>query len=101
MQNNYYPNNYMDSYIPNSIINNNNTEDELLYVSDILKINKGKKAIIYCSYPDSNEWRDKIFEGTIVQSGKEYLLLKNINNQLNLIWNIYINYIEFKENINF
>jgi hypothetical protein len=31
------------------------------YIENILRNNKGKKVKIYTSFPDSNEWKDKIF----------------------------------------
>ena len=33
------------------------------YIENILRHNKGKKVKAYVSFPDANEWKDKIFEG--------------------------------------
>ena len=41
------------------------------YIENILRNNKGKKVRIYTSFPDSNEWKDKVFEGTIEQAGRD------------------------------
>ena len=38
---------------------------EQSYIENILRLNKGKKVKVYYSYPDSNEWKDKIYEGII------------------------------------
>lgn len=65
----------------------------------LLNQNKGKKANIYMSFPDSIEWRDKIFSGTIEGSGTNYILIKDNNNNPVVLQKIYINYIEFKQNI--
>ena len=46
-------------------------------LEDILKINKGKKASIYTSFKNSNEWKDKIFTGIIEDSYKDYIVLSD------------------------
>mgnify|MGYP003310460924 CR=1 FL=1 len=39
--------------------------DEQSYIENILRNNIGKKVKAYVSFSDSNEWKDKIFEGII------------------------------------
>ena len=66
------------------------------------KLEKGKKVKVYASYPDSNEWRDKIYTGIIEQSGRDHLILSDPSTGLwYLIRMLYVNYIEFDERINY
>ena len=67
---------------------------EQSYIENILRLNKGSKISAYASFPDSNEWKDKIFTGTIEQAGRDHLIISNDTNWY-LIPLIYINYIEF------
>ena len=49
------------------------------YIENILRHNKGKKVKAYVSFPDSAEWKDRIFEGTIEQAGRDHLIIKDIH----------------------
>ena len=75
---------------------------EQSYIENILRLNKGKKAKAYFSFPDSNEWRDKVFEGIIEEAGKDHLVMSNPRTgQWSLILLIYLNFVEFDEKINY
>ena len=80
-------------------------EDEPLeqsYIENILRHNKGKKVKIYVSFPDSNEWRDKVYEGIIEQAGRDHIILSDPNTgKWYLILMIYLDYVEFEERINY
>ena len=81
--------------VPNKI-------EEQSYIENILRLNKGKKVKAYVSFPDSSEWKNKIFEGTIKEAGRDHLII--MNNQTGewyLILMIYLNYVEFEEKINY
>lgn len=81
----------MEEYIP----------DEQSYIENILRVNKGKRVSIYQSFADSNEWRDKIFTGIIEQSGRDHIILSDPNTgKWYLLLMIYVDYIEFDEQIN-
>ena len=103
--NNYYPNYQMPSgypnqeYVPNA---GSNSYNEQSYIENILRLNKGKLGKFYCSFPDSNEWRDTTFSGIIEQAGRDHLIISNPNTgKWYLILLIYLNYVEFDEKINF
>ena len=65
------------------------------YIENILRSNKGKKVTIYTSFPDSNEWRDKTFKGTIEQAGRDHIILRDFENgHWYLILMIYLNFAE-------
>ena len=74
----------------------NTTMNQYPYTSALLKSKIGNNATIYTSFPDSIEWRDKVFTGQIINVGEDYTLIRNAANTEELIINIYINYIEFK-----
>jgi spore germination protein Q len=114
MNNNYYPNpmfpgSNMQMATPNqqtapSIEQNiNNLQvTEQSYIENILRLNKGKVAKFYMSYPDSVEWRDKIFTGVIEQAGRDHIIISDPNTGLwHLLLIIYLNYVDFEEPINY
>lgn len=90
MNGNYYPN---SSYLEN---------EEQSYIENILRLNKGKIISAYVSFPDSDAWRNKIFTGILKEAGKDHLIIENQETGKNyLILLIYLNYVEFNENINY
>lgn len=71
-------------------------------IENILRLNKGKRVRVYASYPDSNEWRDKIYTGIIEESGRDHLILSDPSTgNWWLIRMLYVNYVEFDEKINY
>ena len=64
MNNNYYPNTNTTNAYPNQTyapsIMSTEFPLEQSYIENILRLNKGKYAKFYCSFPDSIEWKDKI-----------------------------------------
>lgn len=71
-------------------------------IENILRLNKGKTVKVYASYPDSNEWRDKIYTGVIEEAGRDHLILSDPSTGAwYLLRMIYINYVEFNEKINY
>ncbi len=71
-------------------------------IENILRLNKGKRVRVFASYPDSNEWRDKIYTGIIEESGRDHLILSDSNTgNWWLIRMLYVNYVEFDEKINY
>ncbi|MGN1338611.1 MAG: spore coat protein GerQ [Candidatus Coprovivens sp.] len=71
------------------------------FIENILRHNKGKKVKAYVSFPDAKEWKDKIFEGTIEQAGRDHLIIKDSNGKWYLILMIYLDYVEFDEKIDY
>ncbi len=93
-----YNNNMNNTPNTNDMIPINNNMD---YADNILELNIGKFANFYMSYSDSLEWRDKVFSGIIVAAGKDYVVVKDYNSNNNyLLWAVYLNYVEFREDIN-
>ena len=105
MNNNYtYPNQSTDPPYENfdyGVPNNNmNIAGDADYAENILELNVGKFASFYMSYSDSLEWRDKVFSGIIAAAGKDYVVVRDTNTNHNyLLWAVYLNYVEFREDI--
>ena len=103
MNNGYYsPNNMGFEQVPNIPSGNNELPMEQSQVENILRLNKGKIASFYMSYPDSNEWRDKIFTGRVEQAARDHVVVFDPKNgKWYLLLSIYLNYIVFDEEINY
>lgn len=110
MNTNYYPNPmYPGSQIPQVTPNQQIAPsiqppfpEEQSYIENILRLNKGKLAKFYLSYPDSVEWRDKTFTGIIEEAGRDHIIISDPKSGMwNLLLIIYLNYVEFQEKINY
>lgn len=113
MNNGYYdpsynsmiPNNNMTPSSSNMIPNSNYSSElplEQSYVENILRLNKGKIASFYMSYPDSNEWRDKIFTGIVEQAARDHVVISDPKTgKWYILLSIYMNFIVFDEEINY
>lgn len=88
MNNSLYNN---SGYIPSHAMINDLNNYPYSYVQDYLTKNIGKQVKVHVSFCDSIDWRDSIFEGTLDEVGKDYIVIKN--NQKYVIWSIYIDYI--------
>ena len=76
-------------------------ENKNIFAEDILAKNKGKFIKVYMSFGDSIEWCDRIFEGNLEAWGKDFILLYDKrNNKRYMVWNLYIDFIEFNEEVN-
>lgn len=82
--------------------NDNMLALEQSYVENILRLNRGKLATLYFSYPDSVEWRDKTYTGIIEAAGRDHIIVSDPKNgKWYLLLMIYLNYVEFDEKINY
>lgn len=105
MNNTYYPNYQTQTGYPNqeyAPTAGNTLFNEQSYVENILRLNKGKMGRFYCSFPDSNDWRDTVFTGIIDEAARDHLIINNPNTgKWYLILMVYLNYVEFDEQINY
>lgn len=75
---------------------------EQSYIENILRLNKGKKARVHMTFPDSTEWRDLEFNGIIEQSGRDHIILSEPSTGTwQLLFMIYVDYVSFDEPINY
>lgn len=87
------------SVTPNQQTQINYTAEQS-YIENILRLNRGKNVEIYASYPDSNEWRNKVFSGIVEQSGRDHIILSDPKTgEWYLILLIYVNFIKSNERI--
>ena len=104
-QNPMFPGSAMPSGTPNQQTAptiNQNVADEQSYIENILRLNRGKVATFYMTYPDSLEWRDKIFTGVIEASGRDHIIISDPNTGIrHLLLIIYLDYVDFEEPINY
>ena len=101
-QNPTFPSSNLTETPPGNVSSNQTLVMEQSLIENILRINKGKKVKAYVSYPESSAWQNKIYDGIIEQAGRDHLIIRDIkNNVWYLIRMIYLNYVEFEENINY
>ena len=75
---------------------------EQSYIENILRVNKGKLINIYMTFPDSVEWRDKVFTGILEQSGRDHIIISDPKTgKWQLLLMLYVSYITFEETINY
>ena len=104
MNGSYYKNSDFIPYSSYEPVNAKDDNDELpmeqSYIENILRNNKGKKAKVYMSFPDSVNWRDKEFTGIIEQAGRDHVILSDpTTGKWYLLLMIYLDYVEFDEKI--
>lgn len=101
-QSTYPPFMNMPDYMNQNTNNNtNNTSTDPQYAENLFTLNHGRKVTVYFSYPDSIQWRDRVFTGVILAAGRDYLLLRDDQGQTILLWLVYINYATFDGEISF
>lgn len=110
MNNAYYnpnlvPNNDYNSGAPAQFQNTNYTSElplEQSYVENILRLNKGKVASFYMTFPDSSEWKDRIFTGIVEQAARDHVVISDPKTgKWYILLSIYVDFIVFDEEINY
>lgn len=108
MNGNYYSNptfpgnEYVNGNVQEQFIPIDDEPMEQSYIENILRHNKGKRAKLYVSFPDSVEWRDKVYDGIIEQAGRDHIIVSDPQTgKWYLILMIYLDYVEFEERINY
>ena len=100
-----YPMSSLPSGTPNQQVAQtitSNLDEEQSYIENILRLNKGKIGRFYMSFPDSVEWRDRVFTGYIEHAGRDNLVINDKDNGKNyLILMIYLDFVEFDEEITY
>ena len=75
---------------------------EQSYIENILRNNIGKKVRVHTSFSDSVEWRDRVFTGIIEHAGRDNLIINDKeNNKSYLILMIYLDFVDFDEEITY
>ncbi len=90
------------SYPPLSGNNLDELPMEQSYIENILRLNKGKIASFYMTFPDANEWRDRIFTGVVEQAARDHFVVSDPKTgKWYLLPAIYLDFIVFDEEINY
>ncbi len=75
---------------------------EQSYVENILRMNKGKVASFYMTFPNAGEWQNKIFTGVVEQAARDHFVISDPKTgKWYLLLSIYLDYIVFDEEINY
>ncbi len=75
---------------------------EQSYVENILRMNKGKIASFYMTFPDAGEWKDRIFTGVVEQAARDHFVISDPKTgKWYLLLSIYLDFIVFDEEINY
>ena len=70
------------------------------YMQTILKKTERIKVKVYMTFPDSEQWRDRIFDGVLEASGRDYIIVNEVQTgNWILLPLIYMDYIEFEESL--
>ena len=103
MNNGFFNLNYESNIVPPAGYNvSDDLPLEQSYVENILRLNKGKIASFYMSFPDSNEWRDRIFTGVVEQAARDHVVISDPKTgKWYILLTIYLNFIVFDEKINY
>lgn len=68
------------------------------YLTKFMEGHIGQKVKVYCSFTDSAQWHDMVFEGLVWGAGDDNLIIYDQKRNLHtLIMAVYILYIEFED----
>lgn len=89
----------------NMIDNSNNNVPTALnngndYMSTLIQSIHGRHLTVYCTFPDSTLWHDKVFSGIVTGNAEDQITLYDPNeNKTTIIVGLYINYIELQDRL--
>ncbi|MFD2922854.1 spore coat protein GerQ [Halobacillus naozhouensis] len=72
------------------------------YIENILRLNEGKRATVYMTFENNEQWNAQIFRGIIEAAGRDHIILSDPETgKRYLLLMIYLDYITFPEEINY
>lgn len=75
---------------------------EQSYIENILRLNLGKTASVYCTFEGNTEWNAKVFTGTVEAAGRDHVIIKDASSEVRyLIPMIFVNYVTFEGQMNY
>ncbi|WP_187820767.1 spore coat protein GerQ [Pasteuria penetrans] len=60
-------------------------QEKNYYSEDLIRRNIGKPIIAYMTFPQNDQWRGKIFTGTLTESGRDYFVIIQPDTKKNII----------------
>ncbi|WP_164667536.1 spore coat protein GerQ [Virgibacillus doumboii] len=75
---------------------------EQSYIENILRLNEGKRATVYMTFENNDQWNAKVFRGIIEAAGRDHIILSDPQTEKRyLLLMIYLDYITFEGEINY
>lgn len=75
---------------------------EQSYIENILRLNEGKRATVYMTFENNEEWNARVFRGTIEAAGRDHIILRDPQTSRRyLLLMIYLDYVTFDEELNY
>ncbi|WP_100009831.1 spore coat protein GerQ [Lentibacillus sediminis] len=75
---------------------------EQSYIENILRLNQGKRATVYMTFENNEEWNAQVFKGVIEAAGRDHIVLSDPQTgRRYLLLMIYLDYVVFEEEINY
>ncbi|UOR14033.1 spore coat protein GerQ [Halobacillus amylolyticus] len=72
------------------------------YIENILRLNEGKRATVYMTFENNEEWNAQVFRGIIEAAGRDHIILSDPESgKRYLLLMIYLDYITFQGEINY
>ncbi|GAY74792.1 spore coat protein GerQ [Sporolactobacillus inulinus] len=69
---------------------------EQSYIENILRLNLGKTATVYCTFEGNSQWNAKAFTGTVEAAGRDHVIIEDEETRRRfLIPMVFVNYFEF------
>lgn len=75
---------------------------EQSYIENILRLNEGKRATVYMTFENNEEWNAKVFRGIVEAAGRDHIILRDPQTgKRYLLLMIYLDYVTFDEELNY
>ncbi|MFC2948953.1 spore coat protein GerQ [Virgibacillus sediminis] len=75
---------------------------EQSYIENILRLNRGKQARVYMTFENGGQGDSRTFTGIIEEAGRDHIVLNDTESgRWYLLLMIYLDYVEFGEEINY
>ena len=66
------------------------------FVNTVLRNTIGRRAQLYFSYPDSDKWRDTVYDGIIELIGEDYIIVTDFETRkIQVLLMLYLNWVEY------
>ena len=67
------------------------------FVNTVLRNTIGRRAQLYFSYPDSDKWRDTVYDGIIELIGEDYIIITNYESRkIQVLLMLYLEWVEYE-----
>ncbi len=67
------------------------------FVNTVLRNTIGRRAQLYFSYPDSDKWRDIVYDGIIELIGEDYIIISDpATKKVQVLLMLYLEWVEYE-----